>query len=57
MAVQGIAAQNDAMPGQIVVSTDIYSEQQTDAEIEALMARLNDDPDVVAVSWKRGAAP
>jgi hypothetical protein len=40
-----------------VVSTDIYSEQQTDAEIEALMARLNDDPDVVAVSWKRGAAP
>jgi putative Mg2+ transporter-C (MgtC) family protein len=54
MAVQGISTQ-DAEPGRVIVAVDIFSTERNDRAMEELVARLNIEPAVTAVSWEKGA--
>jgi putative Mg2+ transporter-C (MgtC) family protein len=53
MVIQGLATQEVGGPERLCVTADIYSQQRDDRAVEDLMARVNADPDVSAVSWEK----
>lgn len=53
MSLQGVATQEGAAPGQTCVLADVYSQQRDDLVIEELMAEVNAEPSVSAVSWEK----
>jgi putative Mg2+ transporter-C (MgtC) family protein len=53
MTVQGVATQACAEPDRIAVLADIASRQRDERTMEDLMALVNDDPNVHAVSWEK----
>jgi hypothetical protein len=56
MTVQALTTQEGAEPGRSTVAADIHSEQRDDRAMEDLMALVNDEPSVTAVSWEKGPA-
>jgi putative Mg2+ transporter-C (MgtC) family protein len=53
MVLQGVATQEGAGTDRSCVVADIYSEKRDDVAIEDLMAQVNADPCVSAVSWEK----
>jgi putative Mg2+ transporter-C (MgtC) family protein len=56
MVLQGVATQDGGGPDRSCVAADIYSEKRDDLAMEDLMAQVNADPCVSAVSWEKHAA-
>jgi putative Mg2+ transporter-C (MgtC) family protein len=56
MTVQAVTTQEGAEPGRATVAADIHSDQRNDRAMEDLMALVNDEPSVTAVSWEKGPA-
>jgi hypothetical protein len=56
MILQGVATQEGAGPDRSCVVADIYSEKRDDLAMEDLMAQVNAEPSVTAVSWEKHPA-
>jgi putative Mg2+ transporter-C (MgtC) family protein len=54
MAVQGIATNETETPDRVSIIVDIFSIERNDRAMEELVARLNIEPSVTAVSWEKG---
>lgn len=54
LAVQGIATHETEVPDRVAITVDVFSIQRNDRVMEELVARLNIEPSVVAVSWEKG---
>jgi putative Mg2+ transporter-C (MgtC) family protein len=55
MSVQGIATHETETPEQVAISVDVFSIERNDRAMEELVARLNIEPGVTAVSWEKRA--
>ncbi len=53
MAVQGLATQEVGGPDKLCITAEIFSQQRDDRAVEDLMALINTDPNVTAVSWEK----
>jgi hypothetical protein len=53
MAIQGVTTQAGDAPDRACVAADIRSLRRDDRAMEQLMALVNDEPSVSAVSWER----
>jgi putative Mg2+ transporter-C (MgtC) family protein len=53
MTIQAVTTQAGDGPGRACVAADIRSLQRDDRAMEKLMALVNDEPSVAAVSWER----
>jgi putative Mg2+ transporter-C (MgtC) family protein len=57
MSVQGVATVDAGPPGQVAVTAEVVASEQKDREIQEIMSRLNIEPGVRAVSWKKVEHP
>jgi hypothetical protein len=48
-----VATREVGGPDQVCITADIFSELRDDRAVEDLMARINADPNVSAVSWEK----
>jgi putative Mg2+ transporter-C (MgtC) family protein len=55
MTIQGVATQDAGVPGEVVVTADIHSEQRDERTIEEAMAVLSNDTSVISVGWEKSA--
>jgi putative Mg2+ transporter-C (MgtC) family protein len=53
ITIQGVSIQEVGGPDRLCVVAEIYSEQRDDQTIEDLMALINANPNVTAVSWEK----
>jgi putative Mg2+ transporter-C (MgtC) family protein len=53
ITIQGVSIQEIGGPDRLCVVAEIYSEQRDDQTIEDLMALINANPNVTAVSWEK----
>jgi putative Mg2+ transporter-C (MgtC) family protein len=56
MMVQGVSIQEGGTPDRVCVAAEIHSMQRDDRTMEELMTLVNDDPNVVSVSWEKQPA-
>jgi hypothetical protein len=52
-SVQGVSTVGAGPPGLVAVTAEVTSTEQKDREIQEIMSRLNIEPGVRAVSWKK----
>jgi putative Mg2+ transporter-C (MgtC) family protein len=57
MNVQGVSSVDAGTPGLVAVTADVSATEQKDRDIQDIMSRLNIDPGVRSVSWKKVAHP
>ena len=53
MTVQGISTQDGEQADRVAILVDIFSSKRNDRAMEEVVARLNIEPSVVAVSWEK----
>jgi putative Mg2+ transporter-C (MgtC) family protein len=53
MSVQGVSTVDAGSPGLVAVTAEVVASEQKDREIQEIMSRLNIEPGVRAVSWKK----
>ena len=57
MSVQGVSTADAGPPGLVAVTAEVVASEQKDREIQEIMSRLNIEPGVRAVSWKKVEHP
>jgi putative Mg2+ transporter-C (MgtC) family protein len=55
MTMQGLTTQEGGAPDRVCVVADICSDRRDDLAMEDLLAHINEDPNVSAVSWEKGS--
>jgi putative Mg2+ transporter-C (MgtC) family protein len=57
MSVQGVSTVDVDTPGLVAVTADVFATEQKDRDIQEIMGRLNIEPGVRSVSWKKVEHP